>query len=79
MVSESWHGLTGREMEVLDLLGDDWTNAQIAGRLVISPETVKSHVGRILAKLGVENRQEAARMYRAHLGERPQEIPRHGG
>jgi DNA-binding NarL/FixJ family response regulator len=52
--------LTAREREVLALLGEGLTNADIAERLVISPKTAGHHVGRILRKLGLRNRAEAA-------------------
>lgn len=54
-------GLTARERHVLDLLGDGLTNAEIAGRLVISEKTVGHHVSSILAKLGVGSRYDAAK------------------
>jgi DNA-binding CsgD family transcriptional regulator len=53
-------GLTRREQEVLELLGEGRTNAGIAAKLVISPKTVEHHVSAVLAKLGVSNRAEAA-------------------
>ena len=53
-------GLTAREQEVLDLLGEGLTDAGIAARLVISPRTAQHHVAAVLAKLGVANRREAA-------------------
>lgn len=56
-------GLTPREREVLKLLADGATNAQIAAHLVITEGTAKSHVKRILRKLGAGNRVEAASMY----------------
>lgn len=56
--------LTTREKDVLELLEEDLTNRQIAGRLYISEGTVKSHVHRILHKLKVRDRQEAARVAR---------------
>ncbi|MGH3121985.1 MAG: ATP-binding protein [Streptosporangiaceae bacterium] len=53
-------GLTRREHEVLDLLVDGRTNAQIAGQLFISAKTVDHHVSAVLAKLGVPDRSAAA-------------------
>ncbi|MGW6375984.1 response regulator [Rhodococcus sp. NPDC055112] len=52
--------LTDREREVLDCLGDGLTNQQIAGRLFIGETTVKTHVSRVLTKLGVSSRVQAA-------------------
>lgn len=54
-------GLTDRQVDVLRLLSDGLTNAEIAGRLVVSVRTVDSHVAAVLAKLGVQSRQEAVR------------------
>jgi ATP/maltotriose-dependent transcriptional regulator MalT len=52
--------LTGREQQVLGLLARGMTNAQIGKALFISEKTAGHHVSRILAKLGVSNRAEAA-------------------
>lgn len=62
--------LSPREREVLALLAGGASNHQIAAQLVISDETAKTHVKRILRKLGVANRVEAAAMWvRAQAGE----------
>lgn len=55
--------LTRREHEVLRLLAAGATNSAIAEQLVVSEGTVKSHVGRILRRLGARNRVEAASIY----------------
>jgi DNA-binding CsgD family transcriptional regulator/tetratricopeptide (TPR) repeat protein len=52
--------LTAREREVLRLISAGMSNGQIADRLVIAPKTAEHHVGRVLAKLGVRSRAEAA-------------------
>jgi len=51
--------LTSRELEILRLIALGLTNKEIAGTLVISPETVKTFVSRILAKLGLRDRVQA--------------------
>lgn len=52
--------LSAREQEVLDLVAQGLTNAEIAERLYISKKTAEHHVGRVLTKLGVRSRAEAA-------------------
>jgi DNA-binding NarL/FixJ family response regulator len=54
--------LSVREQEVLDLVRQGLSNAEIASRLFISPKTAEHHVSRILTKLGVRSRGEAAAM-----------------
>jgi DNA-binding NarL/FixJ family response regulator len=53
-------GLTNRQVDVLLLLRDGLSNAEIAEALVVSPKTVDHHVSAVLAKLEVSSRAEAA-------------------
>ncbi|MFE1265372.1 response regulator [Streptomyces albogriseolus] len=53
-------GLTDREREILDLIGEGLTNRQIGQRLYLAEKTVKNHISRLLSKLGVERRVQAA-------------------
>jgi DNA-binding NarL/FixJ family response regulator len=59
--------LTPREQEVLDLIGRGFANKRIALELGIAEKTVKTHVGHVLAKLGVSDRTQAA-LYAARAG-----------
>lgn len=54
-------GLTRRQLDVLTLLGEGLTNAEIAQRLVVSTRTVEHHVAAVLMKVGARTRREAAR------------------
>ncbi|MEU9848278.1 response regulator transcription factor [Streptomyces sp. NPDC047985] len=68
-------GLSPREKDVLALIGDGLTNSQIGKRLYLSEKTVKNHISRLLAKLGVERRIQAA-VLAAHTA---QSAPSAGG
>ncbi|MFJ5834833.1 response regulator [Streptomyces sp. NPDC093089] len=51
--------LTDREREILTVIGQGWSNTEIAERLHLAESTVKTHVGRILAKTGTRDRVQA--------------------
>jgi len=68
-------GLSAREAEVMDRMTAGLTNGEIAGELFLSEKTVKNHVNRIYAKLGVESRPAAIALW---LGTAPQSHPRAG-
>ena len=56
--------LSAREWEILELLGEGAGTAEMARRLFLSQVTVRRHISSILAKLGVESREEAVRLVR---------------
>lgn len=53
-----WHALSTREQQVTALICLNYTNRQIANRLVLSPETVKTHVRNVLRKFGVHSKAQ---------------------
>ncbi|MBD0422728.1 response regulator transcription factor [Streptomyces sp. TRM S81-3] len=57
---EALPGLTQRERDILALIGEGLTNREIGQRLYLAEKTVKNHISRLLAKLGVERRIQAA-------------------
>jgi predicted ATPase/DNA-binding CsgD family transcriptional regulator len=59
-------GLSAREVEVLRLVAQGMTNAQIAQELYISPRTVNAHMGSVYHKIGMSTRAEAARFASEH-------------
>ncbi|MER6083928.1 response regulator [Streptomyces sp. NPDC013157] len=68
-------GLSPRERDILALIGDGLTNREIGKKLYLSEKTVKNHISRLLAKLGVQRRVQAA-VLASHLeqpetGDRP--------
>jgi DNA-binding NarL/FixJ family response regulator len=70
-------GLTDRQAEVLGLLADGLSNAEIAARVSLSAKTVEHHVSALLAKLGVGSRRQAAAAAR-HLEVPPAKAGRPG-
>lgn len=63
-------GLTERERTLLGLLGEGLTNRQIAARMFLAEKTVKNYVSRLLAKLGMERRTQAA-VFASRLDQQP--------
>ena len=68
-------GLSPREREILALIGDGLTNREIGKQLYLSEKTVKNHISRLLAKLGVQRRVQAA-VLATHL-EQPEDRADH--
>lgn len=68
------YGLTGRETEVLHLLAEGRSNADIGRELELSPRTVEKHVEHILQKLGVKSRAAATRLVTEAPRRRPKKV-----
>ena len=68
--------LTRREREILRLVGEGYSNAQLAGILCVTEQTVKFHLSNVYRKLEVSNRTEASRWAQVHglLGRRANEV-----
>jgi predicted ATPase/DNA-binding CsgD family transcriptional regulator/uncharacterized protein HemY len=66
--AHGWSSLTRRERQVAELVGEGLANLEIAQRLVISPETVKTHLSNIFSKLAMTGRSELAREVRSRNG-----------
>lgn len=76
-VTDPLGGLTGRELDVVRLLGEGATNESISRTLGISYHTVRTHVAHVLAKLGVSHRYAVVAMVRG--SERATPVPAGGG
>jgi DNA-binding CsgD family transcriptional regulator len=64
-VRVSEFGLTPRELEILELIADGLSNREIADKLFVSENTVKTHSSRVLAKLGAKRRTQAVQIGKA--------------
>lgn len=60
-------GLTPRELEILSLMAEGLSNREIAERVYLSENTVKTHAARVYEKLGARRRTQAVQLARAHL------------
>ena len=60
--SEALTSLTKREREIAELVAEGLTNREIAARLVVSPRTPEYHIRNVLKKLGLNSREEIARL-----------------
>jgi DNA-binding NarL/FixJ family response regulator len=60
--------LSARQREILEMVVEGLSNAEIAGRLYLSESTIKQHLGAVYKELGVHNRTEAAKRCREHPG-----------
>lgn len=59
-------GITPRELEVLRLIADGLSNKEMAGRLFVSENTVKTHASRVFDKLGASRRTQAVQLAKRH-------------
>ncbi len=73
------YGLTQREMDVVQLVGEDLSNAEIGAQLGLSSRTVEKHVEHILAKIGTKSRAGIARLVGLASRSRPAKRPGSGG
>jgi DNA-binding NarL/FixJ family response regulator len=60
--------LSARQGEILEMVVEGLSNAQIAGRLYLSESTIKQHLRAVYKELGVSNRTQAANTMREHAG-----------
>ncbi|MEU7659111.1 response regulator transcription factor [Streptomyces lincolnensis] len=74
-IAPELEGLSPRERDILALIGDGLTNREIGKKLYLSEKTVKNHISRLLAKLGVQRRVQAAvlasQLEQSEPGDRP--------
>ncbi len=75
---DALYGLTDRERDILALIGEGLTNSEIGLRLYLAEKTIKNHISRLLAKLGVERRVQAA-VIAAQVPKWADGETRHGG
>jgi two-component system invasion response regulator UvrY len=76
--SDSANGLTAREQEVFELLGEGLSTKQVARRLKLSPKTVATHRAAILRKLGLRNSAALIHYYVTNLPDTSRERPING-
>ena len=55
-------GMTRRELEILELIAQGMSNQEIADKLFVSPNTVKTHASRVFEKLGAKRRTQAVQL-----------------